>query len=359
MAKFRAGILGATGTVGQRFIQLLETHPLIEVRVLGASERSAGKKYKDAVKWKLPTNIPSNLAESTVVTCEPENFVGQCDLVFSGLDSSVAGPVEVAMAEAGLAVFSNAKNHRMDKDVPLVVPTANLEHLKMIEGQRTDGLKYKNNGCIVCNPNCATTGLIAPLRALHEAYGLSRVNVVTMQAISGAGYPGVASLDILDNVVPYISSEEDKLETEPQKILGDESFTISAQCNRVPVLDGHLECLSIEFGSQSNANGKRSAKPSIDEIKECLRNYRPSASKYNLPSLPQTCIEVMEAPDRPQPRLDRDLGKGYTVAVGRIRECPLFDVRMVVLSHNTIIGAAGGALLNAEAAINMGLIQRL
>ncbi|KAI9098152.1 semialdehyde dehydrogenase [Phlyctochytrium arcticum] len=354
------GILGATGTVGQRFIQLLDGHPYFVVKAVGASPRSAGKSYKDAAvrSWKQSTVIPPAVASLTVQLCEPANFAG-CRLVFSGLDSDVAGDVETAFLKADFAVFSNAKNYRMDPIVPLIVPLVNTSHFDIIPHQR----KHHNltKGFLITNANCSTTGLVVPLKALQDAFGpLSRVVVTTMQAISGAGYPGVPSLDILGNVVPYISGEEEKIEIECAKILGgvnaDQSaFTeqpglkVSASCNRVPVIDGHMESVMVEFANRPA--------PSIEQITAALASYTSDAQKLGAPSAPDHAIIVMSEPDRPQPRMDLMLGKGNSVSVGRVRPCSIFDVKFSLLSHNTILGAAGSSIMNAEVAVARGLLE--
>eukprot|EP00123_Amoebidium_parasiticum_P005807 comp16908_c0_seq1/m.15447 comp16908_c0_seq1/g.15447 ORF comp16908_c0_seq1/g.15447 comp16908_c0_seq1/m.15447 type:complete len:358 (-) comp16908_c0_seq1:292-1365(-) len=351
--KIKVGILGATGMVGQRFVQLLADHPWFEIAALGASERSAGSPYSVAAKaWKLDTPIPEHVASIVVSECKGEHFK-HCRVVFSGLDSSVAGEIESEMAKAGLGVFSNSRNHRYDQYVPLVVPTVNDVHLDIITQQRNaEGL---TKGFIVTNANCSSTGLCVPLKVLDDLFGLDLVMVTTMQAVSGAGYPGVPSIDIMGNVVPYISGEEEKMEMEPQKILGtfdnsgfkNASFKISAHCNRVPVIDGHTECVSVKLRKPAT----------VDEVKAGFKNYVSEAQRMNLPSAPKVCIAVPEQPDRPQPRLDRGLGGGFTVSVGRVREDPIFDIKFVMLSHNTIIGAAGGAIMNAELACAKGYLD--
>lgn len=345
----KAGVLGATGSVGQRFMQLLANHPDFELAALGASSRSAGKKYSVAAEWKQSSPLPQNVASIVVQECKPENF-SQCDVVFSGLDSDVAGDVEKAFVDAGLAVISNAKNYRRANNVPLVVPTANPEHLDICAE-----LKKQKKGIHICISNCSTAGMVVPMKALIEKFGpISQMIVTTMQAISGAGFsPGVSSMDILDNLIPYISGEEDKLEYEPRKILApvsadgisfdiipEEDFKISASCNRVAVIDGHTECLSIKF--------KNSPAPSPEEVKQALREYKSPIQEVGCYSAPEQLIHVFEEPNRPQPRLDRDLGRGYACSVGRVREDPVFDVKFVVLSHNTILGAAGSGVLIAE-----------
>ncbi|KAI9879202.1 MAG: hypothetical protein M1830_009277 [Pleopsidium flavum] len=357
--KKNCGVLGCTGSVGQRFILLLAQHPHFDLHAVGASARSAGKKYKDAVRWTQATPMSKELGELVVKECKADEFM-DCDLVFSGLDSSVAGDIEMEFLKANLAVFSNSKNHRRDPLVPLVVPTVNLPHLDVIPHQRKHyGIK---KGFLVCNSNCAVIGIVIPFAAIQAKFGpVDQVSVVTMQAVSGAGYPGVSSMDILDNVVPFISGEEDKLETEAQKILGSvnsdatsfhdqSSLKISAACNRVAVLDGHTACVSLRFS--------RRPPPSAAQVKEAMRDYVSEAQKLGCPSGPENAIVVMEEDDRPQPRLDRNLQKGYTVSVGRVREdeAGIFDIKFVALSHNTVIGAAGSSILNAEAAVLKGLI---
>lgn len=351
--KLRVCILGATGAVGQRFIELLEHHPWFEVTAIAASERSAGRPYRDAVNWLGHHPIPPGVARLTVGTCVPP--VGRpFDLVFSGLDASVAGEVESAFAAAGYPVISNAKNHRMHPNVPLLIPEVNPEHLALIDQQRwgptdTPGSDSDSGpkGFIVTNPNCATVGLVMPLKPLHDAFGVESVLVTTMQAISGAGYPGVPALDILGNIIPHIGGEEDKLETEPQKILGDLSgaqtitpadFAVSASVNRVPVVDGHLESVSVRL----------TGSPSPNAVAEVLSNWRAPDVVRGLPSSPEKPLEVFDDPSFPQPARHVGLGKGMTVSIGKIRDCPVLGIKFNVLSHNTIRGAAGGAVLNAE-----------
>ncbi|KAL8763850.1 MAG: hypothetical protein Q9184_000446 [Pyrenodesmia sp. 2 TL-2023] len=352
------GVLGCTGSVGQRFILLLALHPHFNLRAVGASSRSAGKKYKDAVRWKQNIPMSKELGELVVKECKPEEFQ-DCDLVFSGLDSDVAGEIETHFLNSGLAVFSNAKNHRKDPLVPLVVPTVNISHLDLIPHQRKTNGQHK--GFLVCNSNCAVIGIVIPFAAIQANFGpVDQVSVVTMQAVSGAGYPGVSSMDIVDNVVPFISGEEDKMEVESQKILGSinteatafetqSSLKISAACNRVPVLDGHMACVSLRFA-------KRPA-PSAKQVKRAMRDYISEAQRLGCPSAPENAISVFDEDDRPQPRLDRELQRGYSVSVGRIREdeAGIFDIKFVALSHNTVIGAAGSSILNAEAAVLKGL----
>ena len=357
MSVKKAGVLGATGSVGQRFILLLSKHPEFEIHALGASSRSAGKKYKDAASWKQTETLPETEQDIIVQECKPEGNFLECDVVFSGLDADVAGDIEKSFVEAGLAVVSNAKNYRREKDVPLVVPFVNPEHIDVVENKVKQAVSKggKKPGFIICISNCSTAGLVAPLKPLVEKFGpIDALTTTTLQAISGAGFsPGVSGMDILDNIVPYISGEEDKLEWETKKILGgvnaegtefvpipESEMKVSAQCNRVPVIDGHTECISLRFANRPA--------PSVEDVKQCLREYECAASKLGCHSAPKQTIHVLDQPDRPQPRLDRDRDSGYGVSVGRIREDSLLDFKMVVLSHNTIIGAAGAGILIAE-----------
>jgi aspartate-semialdehyde dehydrogenase len=340
MNKIPVGILGATGTVGQRFVQLLASHPWFEVSALAASDRSAGQRYADVCRWLLPTPIPDAVRELIV---QPIGSELDCRLIFSALPSKVAGPVEEEYAQAGRAVCSNAAAHRLDADVPLLIPEVNADHAALIHGQRE---RRGGNGFIVTSANCSTTQLALALKPLKDAFGLRKLSVVTMQAISGAGYPGLPSLDIVGNVVPLIGGEEDKMEREPLKLLGalrgtrviDASFAISAQCNRVPVRDGHTECVSIEF-----EHG-----PEIDDVVAALEGFQAPAEIANLPSSPAHPIHVLREPDRPQPIRDVDAENGMAVSVGRVRPCPVHDVKFVVLGHNTLRGAAGGSIHTAE-----------
>ncbi|MCB0282581.1 MAG: aspartate-semialdehyde dehydrogenase [Calditrichae bacterium] len=344
--KIPVGILGATGSVGQKFIELLKDHPWFEIKALAASERSAGKTYAEAVNWFMTTPVPDAIAGMSVSACEPGL---PCKIVFSGLDSSVAGPIEKAFAEAGYIVVSNSRNHRMDEDVPLLVPEINAGHLEMVKKQ-----KY-GKGFIVTNPNCSTIGLVMALKPLYNAFGIEALHVVTMQALSGAGYPGVPSVDILDNVVPYISGEEEKMQIEPLKILGNlqngkvefANMKISAQCNRVHVSDGHLESVSVKLGKKAAKN----------ELIEAWNNFSGEPQNLKLPMAPEQAVQYFNEPNYPQPRLHRMLGKGMTVSVGRLQECPLLDFKFNVLSHNTIRGAAGGAILNAELLYKKGYLD--
>ncbi len=341
MEKIKVGILGATGMVGQRFIQLLEDHPWFEISELAASERSAGKPYEEAVdgRWKLETPIPAKAASIVVKECKPGL---DCKMVFSALDAGIAGQIEEDFAKAGYAVSTNSRNHRMDDDVPLLIPEVNAEHTAIIEQQKK---KYNGKGYIVTNPNCSTIGLVLAVAPLHKKFGIKKLMVTTLQALSGAGFPGVPSLDILDNVIPFIGGEEGKMESESLKLLGTlkgskfvyADIKISASCNRVHVKDGHLECVSIEMEK----------KPSINELILTLKEFNP-LKDLNLPFSPPQPIIVKEEENRPQPKYDRDLGKGMASIVGRVRECPVLDYKFLILSHNTIRGAAGAAILNAE-----------
>ncbi|MBM3801767.1 MAG: aspartate-semialdehyde dehydrogenase [Acidimicrobiia bacterium] len=348
--KWKVGILGATGTVGQRFIQLLERHPWFEVADIAASDRSAGKSYQQACPWKISGHMPVYVRKMKVKDCVPNL---DCDLVFSGLPSSMAGEVETAFAQAGYAVLSNSKNHRMDEDVPLLVPEINSEHLGLLAIQQKN--HHDRAGYIITNPNCSTMALVLALAPLDVAFGIEKIHVVTMQALSGAGYPGVASLDIIDNVIPYIADEEEKVETEPCKILGKfrdgkimfADFKISAQCHRVNVLDGHLEAVSIALKQR----------PSLHQFIEALKSYRSLPQELELPSAPQFPVVHVEGLDRPQPRFDREVENGMATVVGRIRPCKVFDFKFDLLGHNTIRGAAGAAILNAELLVKQRLLM--
>lgn len=343
--KYRVGVLGATGTVGQRFIQLLENHPQFEITALAASDRSAGKPYAEACAWKLSGTVPEYARNIPVRPIEPRL---DCEIVFSSLPSSVARETEEAFARAGYPVISNSSSYRMDEDVPLLIAEINHDHVGLIDVQ-----KHKrgfSKGFIVTNPNCAVISIAPPLAALHRRFGVESAVVTTLQAISGAGYPGVASLDIFDNVIPYIAGEEPKIETESQKILGEfkdgavqnADFVLSAQCFRVPVIDGHSASVRVDLRG----------KATLEEVVEAMKSF-PSLDLY---SSPERFIEVTDEPSRPQPRLDRDKGKGMTVTVGRIFPDNIFDYRFVALSHNTVRGAAGAAVLNAELLISKGVI---
>lgn len=343
--RYKVGILGATGTVGQRFVQLLEKHPQFEITALAASDRSVGKSYTEACAWKLAGAMPDYVKDITVQPIEPPL---DCDLVFSSLPSNIARETEQSFARAGYPVISNSSSYRMDEDVPLLIAEINAEHLGLIEvQQRKRGF---DKGFIVTNPNCAVVSFAPPLAALHQKYGIESVFVTTLQAISGAGYPGVSSFDIIDNVVPYIAGEEPKVETEAQKILGlfngeaidKADFTVSAQCFRVNVLDGHTASVRVKLKKTST----------LEDVMEAMQSY-PS---LNLHSSPEKFIDVCEEPSRPQPRLDRESGNGMTITVGRLFPDNIFDYRFVSLSHNTVRGAAGSAVLNAELLIDKRII---
>lgn len=339
-AKISVGVLGATGAVGQKFIKLLEDHPWFEVTEVAASERTSGKAYGDAVSWKQVTPVPKSVRPLEVRPCTPEL---KCRVVFSGLDASVAGQIEDDFSRAGYVVLSNSKNHRLDEDVPLVIPEVNHEHLGLIPIQRQ---RRKSTGYIVTNANCTTMFLAMALGPIHKAFRIEKVFMVSMQAVSGAGYPGVPSLDILGNVIPFISGEEEKVEIETQKILGTfngksidlADFPVSAHCNRVPVEDGHTESVSVKLARKTTAA----------EIAELLRNYSGLPQQLHLPSAPEQPFLVMEAPDRPQPRFDVNRSKGMATLVGRIRPCSIFDFKFTLMGHNTVRGAAGASILNAE-----------
>ncbi|KAG8852364.1 hypothetical protein FRB96_008710 [Tulasnella sp. 330] len=359
--KINVGVLGATGTVGQRFILLLASHPYFYLHTLGASPRSAGSPYDKVVKWKQVRPIPEIAKNLIVRECKAELFK-DCTIVFSGLDAEVAGEVELEFRAAELAVFSNAKNHRRDPAVPLIVPLVNAVHLCIIPHQRSLQIPRLTRGFIVANANCSTTGLVVPLAALEKAFGpVDTVMVSTMQAISGAGYPGVPSLDIMDNVVPFISGEEEKMEWETAKILGGitadgkgfdlhetSPIRVSASCTRVPVIEGHTETVSVRF--------TRRPPPSIEEVRAAMVKYTTEAQELQCPSAPVQSIYVHDEPDRPQPRLDRDFQAGAGVNVGRIRECPVMDIKFVVLVNNVALGAATSSIINAELAVAKGVV---
>lgn len=337
--------MGATGTVGQRFCQLLENHPQFEITALAASDRSTGKPFAEACAWKLAGAMPENVKEIVVQPIEPPL---DCEIIFSSLPSNVAREAEEAFARAGYPVISNSSCYRMDEDVPLLIPEINAEHLGLIERQREK--RGFTTGFIVTNPNCAVVSFAPPLAALERKFGIESVVVTTMQAISGAGYPGVASLDITDNVLPYIAGEEPKVETEAQKILGKfidseiekADFSVSAQCFRVNVIDGHTASVRVNLKQTST----------LEDVREAIENFPTLA----LHSSPKKFIEVTDEPSRPQARLDRDAGNGMTITVGRLFPDNIFDYRFVALSHNTVRGAAGSAVLNAELLIDKGII---
>ena len=347
--KYRIGILGATGMVGQRFIQLLEDHPQFEVTAVAASDRSQGKAYGDACTWRLTGEMPRAIRLMPVQAPAPPL---DCDLVFSSLPGDIARESEGSFAAAGYPVISNSSAYRMDEDVPLLIPEVNHQHLGLIEKQKR---RNPSGGFIVTNPNCSTVMLALALAPLHASFGVSAVAATTLQALSGAGYPGVASLDILDNVVPYIGGEEEKMQTETAKILGRFAdgriefapMAISAQCHRVNVADGHMAAVRVKFAR----------KPQLQELRASLESFRSLPQELRLHSAPATVIVVRDEPDRPQPKFDRDAGKGMTITIGRLMPDSVLDYRFVALSHNTIRGAAGAAILNAELLIALGHLQ--
>ena len=340
MNKIEVGVLGATGMVGQEFITFLQNHPWFEMKWAGASDRSAGKKYRDATSWRLDGVMPENVADLTVEESKPGNAP---KLLFSAMDASVATEIERAFAAAGHTVVSNSRNHRMEPDVPLLIPEVNPDHLALVGIQRK---RRGWKGMIVTNPNCTTVGLAMSLAPLEKQFGVEKVMMTSMQAVSGAGYPGIPTLDILGNVVPFISGEEEKVERETQKLLGkflDESvkpadFVVSAHCNRVPVEDGHTESISVSLKT----------KASIEDLIEAWRKFRSLPQERNLPFAPKHPIIVREERDRPQPKFDLAAEHGMATVVGRLRLCPVLQFKYIALSHNTIRGAAGAALLNAE-----------
>src|ERR1043165_3916839 len=347
--KFRVGILGATGVVGQRFIQLLQNHPQFEITSLAASDRSQGKSYARACTWRLPGDMPRAVREIVVQAPQPPL---DSDFVFSSLPTDVAKQAEEDFARAGYPVISNSSPHRMGADVPLLIPEANPEHLELIDAQRTN--RDYNKGFIVTNPNCSAIAVVLALAPLHRKFGVTSCVVTTMQALSGAGYPGVPSLDATDNVIPYIGGEEEKVEAETRKILGtvcqgeilETDMKVSAQCNRVNVTDGHMASIRVSFAQ----------KASIDEVREALSSFRSVPQDLQLYSAPARPVIVRDEIDRPQPRLDRDAGNGMSGTVGRIMPDSVFDYRFVALGHNTIRGAAGAAILNAELLVAKGYL---
>ncbi|HUY81793.1 MAG TPA: aspartate-semialdehyde dehydrogenase [Acidobacteriaceae bacterium] len=347
------GILGATGMVGQRFIQLLENHPWFEVAWLAASDRSSGKKYGEAARWKLDTPLPARIANMTVSPAVPE---GAPKVIFAALDADIAHEMEPAFAAAGCAVISNSSAFRMHPDVPLVIPEVNADHLPILENQQW---RKQSGGYIVTNPNCSAIGLVLALRPIVDRFGIDAIFVSTMQAISGAGYPGVSSMDILGNVVPYIKNEEEKMQAETLRLLGSRQTLegglsvvrpleakMSAHCNRVAVLDGHTESVSIKLCRPATR----------EQLIETWRAFTPLAGR-DLPTAPAQPVEFTPLEDRPQPRLDKMRGNGMASTVGRLRPCTLLDWKFTVLSHNTIRGAAGAALLNAELLVSLGKLD--
>ena len=346
--RIEVGILGATGMVGQNFIKFLQGNPWFDLKWLGASDRSAGKKYRDAMTWNLAGTVPETVADLTVDECKPGNAPR---LLFSSMDASVATDIERAFAEAGHVIVSNSRNHRMERDVPLLVPEINPDHLRLVPGQqRARGWK----GQIVTNPNCSTIVLTMGLAALKQ-FGITKIIVTTMQAVSGAGYPGVASMDIVGNVVPYIGSEEEKMEQETQKIMGEFrgdhieplAAKVSAHCNRVAVVDGHTVTVSVELSS----------KPSLADLRNAIANFSGLPQERKLPSAPPRPVIYMEEANRPQPRKDAERENGMAAFVGRLRPCPVLDYKFVALGHNTVRGAAGAAVLNAELMHSEGMLD--
>jgi aspartate-semialdehyde dehydrogenase len=343
-------ILGATGSVGQRFVQLLDQHPWFKVTALAGSDRSVGQRYGEVCRWVLPESMPAWAQDMVVKPVLSENLGAR--IVFSALPSDFARKVEPELARQGIAVCSNAPAFRRDPDVPLLLPEVNPDHIELINTQR----RIRNwTGCILTNPNCTSTGVTIVLKPLQIAFGLRRAFVVSLQALSGAGYPGVASIDIIDNVLPNIHGEEEKVEWEPRKMLGSSlveeislaDLQISAHTNRVAVSDGHLVCVSLELAKEVD----------LETIRQAIRDYRAPEISRDLPSTPKPVIQLFELDDRPQPRLDRMSGKGMTTMIGRLRPDPLFHIKFVVLSHNTIRGAAGGSIYNAELLVSSGLAR--
>lgn len=348
--KFSVAVLGATGSVGQRFIQLLQGHPWFEVSELVASDRSSGQRYVDVCDWRVSDSIPESARQMRV-----KGLTDQIDsqIVFSSLPGGLASTVEMELAGQGKQVFTNASDNRMVPDVPLVIPEVNPEHLKIIGVQRKN--RDWSNGLVVANPNCSTIHLVLALKPIWQQFGIELAMVTTLQAVSGAGYPGVPSLDMLDNIVPYIGGEEEKIESETLKLLGtiagdhiaSAAITLSTQCTRVPVRDGHTESVSLKLRKPA----------SIEQIVEAFRSFRAIPQELGLPSAPAHPIVVRDQADRPQPVLDRDAENGMASVVGRVRECSIFDVKFMVLGHNTIRGAAGASILNAELLVKEGYIN--
>lgn len=359
MNRMPVAILGATGLVGQRFITLLHNHPWFEIVELAASDASIGKKYGEAARWQLPFEIPQELAEMPVLACDPVKV--QAPLVFSALPTEIAGELEIAFAKRGAIVSSNASPHRMDADVPLLIPEVNVEHLALVEVQKR---RLGSEGYILCNGNCTTIHLALALAPLHKRFGLKKVLVTSMQALSGAGHPGVPSLDIIDNVVPYIGGEEDKVETETLKFLGTVKRTngtaeiehadirVSAHCNRVATRDGHLETVSVEFAGDSPAD-----KPNVGDLIAAFDEFRGLPQELDLPLAPKHPTVYRREKDRPQVKLDRDAEKGMATIIGRLRECKVLDYKFALLGHNTLRGAAGATVLNMELLFAQGMLK--
>jgi aspartate-semialdehyde dehydrogenase len=348
--KLKVGILGATGAVGQHLVLALEDHPWFEVSEVAASDKSAGFKYGARVNWRQAAPIPDACRNLIIKECVPELA---CDFVIASLSADVAKEVEYAFAQAGYPVISNSSYYRMHEAVPLVIPEINPDHIDAIPLQKSK--EHFDKGYLVTNPNCTTIGLCFGLAPLDAQFGLEKVLVTTMQAISGAGYTGLHAVDIVDNIIPWISGEEAKVESEPKKILGRfdgrkisyGDFAISAQCNRVPVEDGHTICVSVALKQ----------KPRLADLKECFRAFKGLPQEARFPTAPHNPIVVLEEDNRPQPKLDRNLGAGMTTAIGRVRACPILDYKFVILSHNLVRGAAGAALLNAELLYHKGYLR--
>lgn len=344
MTRIPVAVLGATGVVGQRFVRRLAGHPMFEIKALTASDRSAGKKYRDACEWRLDGEPYGGLGDLELLPSEPER--AQSRIAFSALDSGPAKDIEPAFAAWGAHVFSNAATYRMETDMPLLVPEVNPGHLALLPGQRA---RRGWKGSILTNPNCTTTVLVMALAPLHEAFGVETVMMTSMQAVSGAGYPGVASLDILGNVLPHIRGEEEKVEVETGRLLGkvvdglavSDPMTVSALCWRVPVLEGHSESVSVRLKGN----------PTPDQVREVLAAWRPRPQQLGLPSAPEVPVRVHTAENRPQVRRDVELDGGMSVHVGRVRPCPVLGIKFALLGHNTERGAAGGSILNAELAV--------
>ena len=350
MSKIRAGILAATGSVGQRFIEHLVDHPWFEIAALTGSPRTAGRPYIEGVNWLLDGDVPESVAHMIVQPTEPNLDV---DIIFSALPSAEARELEPLFAEAGYPVLTNASPYRMDPLVPLLIPEVNPEHSGLIPHQQE---QYKRKGFIVANANCSSTSIVLPMKVLQTAYGLDAAVVTTLQAISGAGYPGVSSMDIMDNVVPHIGGEDGKLQTEPIKMCGTyvdgriepAPFKVSAQANRVPVIDGHLASISVKLGRSVT----------VEEVAALFNSWYPSQEIRDLPSSPEKVLIYRPEDDRPQPRKDRDAGNGLAWTVGKIRDCPVFDIRFMAITHNTLRGAASGSVLNAELLVKQGYIKK-
>lgn len=330
----RVGILGATGMVGQQYVQFLQNHPFFEIAFLAASKESAGKSYEEALRGRSFCDLPDSIRKMKVHSID--EIPKDIPFVFSALATDAARTYEVQYAAAGIGVMSNASVHRLEPDVPLLIPEINADHVNLIPiQQKNRGWK---KGFIVAKPNCSLQSYLLPLYPLHKQFQMERAVITTMQAVSGAGYPGVSSLDMIDNIIPYIQGEEEKSEAEPYKILGERNFSLSLHCNRVPVLDGHMACISVKFKTR----------PTKEEVLSLWNAFQGAPQKMQLPSAPKRPLIYREEKDRPQPRLDRDAEKGMAVTMGRLRDCSVFDIRFVALSHNTLRGAASGGILNAE-----------